>query len=568
MRKVIQQRPGGEAKRATATTMAPGKRTLTEGLVAHEPVIQEKHDADSRAPEIAAPGGAGAALPAPVQAKMGAAFGADFSPVRVHEGSHVSSLGALAYTQGTDIHFAPGQYDPHGQRGQELLGHELTHVVQQSEGRVSPTMQAAGLAVNDDAGLEREADELGARAARGESVATGTPAVQPAPSGGAPAQRKLDPSRGVVQLAAQTTHWGKFIDTVYTKTSTGVEAQIDFEPGDLVDAKKIGMTQSIKATGDGKPIMTDPSQEGRYVASGAGEGHRIDRVTSKNNPIYGAESLGSGKGLKDTESTNAPSGETPSKDNATYELGYRYNDSGALKKKNAWMYDAPTRAASNNSSMIFETTALAIDGAQTGEYYGSVKWGWERGSDGVLKKIDFAVVSQGAPSQNFLAPAAAWNSATTRGTLVARNAPTQVYKMSSGAFAADFTIDKDTKVTTSGSIGGGGVEYRVCSIVDGAKAGSTGYIKVPDLKDKGDGGATVDLPVPDVHMLDAEATLNEGVTGTFKFKNKLAKGTRVVPTGKTTTVEKATKKWVKVVDGPDTGAEGYVDATALKDERP
>jgi len=55
-------------------------------------------------------------------------------------------------------------------RGQELLGHELAHVVQQSEGRVPTTTQFKGVDGNDDRGLEREADEWAARAVRGEPV--------------------------------------------------------------------------------------------------------------------------------------------------------------------------------------------------------------------------------------------------------------------------------------------------------------------------------------------------------------------------------------------------------------
>ena len=35
-----------------------------------------------------------------------------------------------------DIYFAPGRYQPHDSAGLELLGHELTHVVQQAQGRV------------------------------------------------------------------------------------------------------------------------------------------------------------------------------------------------------------------------------------------------------------------------------------------------------------------------------------------------------------------------------------------------------------------------------------------------
>ncbi|MBN2422746.1 DUF4157 domain-containing protein, partial [Candidatus Woesearchaeota archaeon] len=78
-----------------------------------------------------------------------------------------TNMGALAYTQGNDVHFAPGQYNPGSQQGQELIGHELTHVVQQRQGRVAPTKQGKGLPVNDNPALEKEADEMGAKAAQG-----------------------------------------------------------------------------------------------------------------------------------------------------------------------------------------------------------------------------------------------------------------------------------------------------------------------------------------------------------------------------------------------------------------
>jgi hypothetical protein len=104
-------------------------------------------------------------MPEKVQSKMENAFSADFSDVRVHEGNQASDVGAHAYAQGRDIHFAPGKYDPESQSGQELLGHELTHVVQQRQGEVKPTTQVNGVAVNDDPGLENEADQMGKKAA-------------------------------------------------------------------------------------------------------------------------------------------------------------------------------------------------------------------------------------------------------------------------------------------------------------------------------------------------------------------------------------------------------------------
>ncbi|GAB4411175.1 MAG: hypothetical protein OHK0039_16110 [Bacteroidia bacterium] len=107
------------------------------------------------------------AIAAPVREHMESAFGADFSDVKIHADSpKAPEVGALAYTQGSDIHFAPGQLDTASSKGRELLGHELTHVVQQREGRVQPTGEVQGLPLNDDAGLEREADEMGSKVSR------------------------------------------------------------------------------------------------------------------------------------------------------------------------------------------------------------------------------------------------------------------------------------------------------------------------------------------------------------------------------------------------------------------
>src|SRR4051794_6224685 len=106
----------------------------------------------------------GLPLPRDVQAKMEQALGASFSDVRIHVGSEAASIGAIAFTWGSDIHFAPGQYNPHTPQGQFLLGHELTHVVQQRAGRVANPF-GAGVAVVQDQALEAEADRLGRLAA-------------------------------------------------------------------------------------------------------------------------------------------------------------------------------------------------------------------------------------------------------------------------------------------------------------------------------------------------------------------------------------------------------------------
>jgi len=77
--------------------------------------------------------------------------------VRVHYNSDKpAQLQAHAYAQGTDIHIATGQ--------EKHLRHEAWHVVQKMQGRVKPTMQMKGVEINDEQGLEREADVMGARA--------------------------------------------------------------------------------------------------------------------------------------------------------------------------------------------------------------------------------------------------------------------------------------------------------------------------------------------------------------------------------------------------------------------
>ena len=80
--------------------------------------------------------GGGWGLSEDVREPMEQAFGADFSGVRVHTDGNAnqlnSSLHSRAFTTGPDIFFKQGEYNPGSRDGQELLAHELTHVVQQN----------------------------------------------------------------------------------------------------------------------------------------------------------------------------------------------------------------------------------------------------------------------------------------------------------------------------------------------------------------------------------------------------------------------------------------------------
>jgi hypothetical protein len=70
-------------------------------------------------------------------------FGHDFGDVRVHTGSTAAAaaedVGALAFTAGRSIVFGADQFAPRTQAGDQLIAHELTHVVQQTHEPVAAT---------------------------------------------------------------------------------------------------------------------------------------------------------------------------------------------------------------------------------------------------------------------------------------------------------------------------------------------------------------------------------------------------------------------------------------------
>ncbi len=82
--------------------------------------------------------GSGQALPESTRSFLEPRFGHDFSSVNVHADSSSDSLNrsiqARAFTRGSDIYFANGEYQPDSSSGRELLAHELTHVIQQTGG--------------------------------------------------------------------------------------------------------------------------------------------------------------------------------------------------------------------------------------------------------------------------------------------------------------------------------------------------------------------------------------------------------------------------------------------------
>ncbi len=130
----------------------PEDEELVQGQFAaagRQPQLQQVHRANNTG------------LPDQLKSGIESLSGLSMDHVRVHfNSSQPAQLNALAYAQGSDIHLAPGQ--------ERHLPHEAWHVVQQAQGRVQANAATAdGTPLNKDAGLEREADAMGARARQG-----------------------------------------------------------------------------------------------------------------------------------------------------------------------------------------------------------------------------------------------------------------------------------------------------------------------------------------------------------------------------------------------------------------
>lgn len=159
-------------------------------------------------------------LPGATRQSMEAGFGHDFSQVRVHDDAvaahSAAALDAAAYTVGSHVVFAGGQYAPDTSSGSHLLAHELAHVVQQRSGSVGST-------TGEDAHLEHEADQAALRIHAGEQVGVASQGPRgvmrqqagrgtnpPAPRPRAPnatEQRVIEKARAAAAVRIQLAHF-------------------------------------------------------------------------------------------------------------------------------------------------------------------------------------------------------------------------------------------------------------------------------------------------------------------------------------------------------------------------
>ncbi|OJJ20219.1 hypothetical protein BKI52_17265 [marine bacterium AO1-C] len=191
--------------------------------------------------------GTSTSLPDPMKTNMEQMGGVDLSDVKVFPNSEKPvQLKAEAYAQGNEIHLSNGQH----------LGHEAWHVVQQKQGRVTPTIQANnGAQINADPALEKEADDMGAKATQMKPVGSDS-------TNQSPAQLKTN----VVQLKGKNISGDVFdgdfygpyseeIDYIIYELSEYEKAGDDdfFEQLSLINAMKMLVDTKIKS-GENKDI--------------------------------------------------------------------------------------------------------------------------------------------------------------------------------------------------------------------------------------------------------------------------------------------------------------------------
>ena len=199
-------------------------------------------------------------LPDNVKSGVEQLSGVSLGDVKVHYNSpKPAQLQAHAYAQGTDIHVASGQ--------EKHVPHEAWHVVQQKQGRVQATTQLKGtVPVNDDAGLEMEADVMGAKAVAQGKLINNIPKSDTAISM-AVAQRV------VVQLAYSKSQRRGVNAAI---SGDKVEAEVEDKPvegmellGDSIAADTVGYTDNEGDKElDGEKVEYDSGDKAKAGAAG------------------------------------------------------------------------------------------------------------------------------------------------------------------------------------------------------------------------------------------------------------------------------------------------------------
>lgn len=161
--------------RVTAEQASLAKNAQVQGSQRAETMLGLQHSYGNRYVQrvmrrIQAEKGLGKSLEPETRSEMEAAFKQDFGDVRIHTDANAAKLskelGAKAFTTGKDIFFCKEAYQPNSEAGKGLLGHELSHVVQQERGTIDTQHRLS----DSRSSLETAADVAGRAVASGQSV--------------------------------------------------------------------------------------------------------------------------------------------------------------------------------------------------------------------------------------------------------------------------------------------------------------------------------------------------------------------------------------------------------------
>lgn len=212
-------------------------------------------------------------LPDKLKAGVEALSGMSLDRVKVHYNSpRPAQLNALAYAQGSEIYLAPGQ--------ERHLPHETWHIVQQAQGRVRPTRQLDnGTPINDQETLEREADEMGAKAlGRAASSRVPNPG-KPGPANGDGGPPQL--SSTVVQRFSVPGTIVEVDGTIYFQNAQKTNKEI---PSDIVSSLVLKDHIGKKADAEVDPKsfkVTAIVLSNKYVAPSSSEKKPVTASVSK-----------------------------------------------------------------------------------------------------------------------------------------------------------------------------------------------------------------------------------------------------------------------------------------------
>lgn len=241
--------------------------------------LTEKTEAPKKKPDLTG-------IPVQVQENFENYSGLSFDDVRVHYNSDKpAQLQSLAYTQGSEVHIAPGQ--------EKHLKHELGHVVQQKQGLVSPTSEINGQRINESPVLERGADLIasetaayGDNASRTESppknAGANTPVFQfiravPTP----PKSRELPPEKAIEDTGSKASDAAETVDK---PADSGTPGDATSEP----PSQSLAMPPSLEIpTYNYKPnplamppSLEEPISTDAFSAAFAGLQKKVDKLNA------------------------------------------------------------------------------------------------------------------------------------------------------------------------------------------------------------------------------------------------------------------------------------------------